>query len=527
MTLRAVVLLSGVALIGVLWPYHIFAAASDIVFSEIMFNPLGVDTAQEYLMIENKGSEDADMTGWDVYPDGIGYYTMPSFVLGAGKSVKIYLRKDGMNDAGNLYHSAATGNMGNTSGSIALFSSTDHSDATLVDFAQYGKAGETWESAADKAKLWTKGEYIAVADLAEGQVLIRKNVEHGVSSWTTGDPAASTPSSQEVLSPISESSSGTSTTKSVSSTGGKVSSAPMFFPKIRAYAGEDMKSIAGAIVQFKGSAIGWQDEPLSGDTIRYLWNFGDGALQDGRNVSHSYKYPGTYIATLSIASGEESASDSLIMKIDHNPVFISELMPGDAGWIEIHNPSGERVDISAWNLRDEKNNRFVFPQGTYIDARAYVVFPRAATSLAFGETNLKVTLAYPNGESADVVSLARSASGKSVARVNNDVVYDADPTPGAPNKDKEATLSLAKTPVIKKEIPIAQAETQNQQIARRDTKSQEIENRTNSDSESATGKSAQANISQIRIQWLMGSIAAGLFVGILAVFFKKKFAQSL
>ncbi|MCG2698987.1 PKD domain-containing protein, partial [Candidatus Parcubacteria bacterium] len=80
-------------------------------------------------------------------------------------------------------------------------------------------------------------------------------------------------------------------------------------PQIFANAGSDKTAIAGADVYFSGKALGLKKEPL--ESARYLWNFGDGAISEGQNVKHVYKYPGEYIVILDISSGKYSASGRL------------------------------------------------------------------------------------------------------------------------------------------------------------------------------------------------------------------------
>ncbi|MDP2696012.1 MAG: lamin tail domain-containing protein, partial [bacterium] len=55
--------------------------------------------------------------------------------------------------------------MGNTKGWVALFKSTDHTNKTtasktIIDYIEYGVVGNTWESSAVAAGIWTAGDYI-------------------------------------------------------------------------------------------------------------------------------------------------------------------------------------------------------------------------------------------------------------------------------------------------------------------------------------------------------------------------------
>jgi PKD repeat protein len=43
------------------------------------------------------------------------------------------------------------------------------------------------------------------------------------------------------------------------------------------------------------------DDPM--ENITFRWEFGDGSSAGGMNVSHSYKAPGSYVATLTVEDG--------------------------------------------------------------------------------------------------------------------------------------------------------------------------------------------------------------------------------
>ena len=78
--------------------------------------------------------------------------------------------------------------------------------------------------------------------------------------------------------------------------------APFVEPTIKAYAGADRTVLAGSDVLFEGKATGLKNEPLEPE--RFSWNFGDGAITDGENVRHIYRYPGDYVVVLHAVSGE-------------------------------------------------------------------------------------------------------------------------------------------------------------------------------------------------------------------------------
>jgi hypothetical protein len=129
-------------------------AAGQVVINEVFHDPDGNDTGKEKIEIRNMGSTVVDLTGYDLYPDGTGYFTFPLFSLSPGALAVIHLRQTGSQTGSELFHPTPTLNMGNTSGSVALFSGTTHNAGTLVSFVQWGAGGEAWASTAVSSGVW-------------------------------------------------------------------------------------------------------------------------------------------------------------------------------------------------------------------------------------------------------------------------------------------------------------------------------------------------------------------------------------
>ncbi|MEK7642962.1 MAG: lamin tail domain-containing protein [Patescibacteria group bacterium] len=490
--------LLSVGLLGIPGLAH---ARSGIFLSEVMFNPTGVDTGYEYIKITNSGSEAISLTGWTLYPDGVGYFSFPERELAGGSSLFIYLRSTGSESLTALYHSGATGNMGNTSGSVALFSSSDRTADTIVDFVQYGREGKTWESTAEGAGLWKKGDFVVVDSAQEGIALRRKINDTGVSAWEM-----STQKPEIVEQPVTQGSQGNS-----ESTGAKVYSGPTEVKKIRAYAGSDQQGVVGGVVLFSGTALGWSDEKLESQHIRYVWNFGDGAVQEGKNVSHAYLFPGTYSASLIIAQGEESAEDRAAVLIEQSPIFIGEIFPGNDAWVELVNPSGGAIDVSGWVLETNTMTRYTLPKGTTLDRVSQVVFPLASFGIKISATNPSVRLLYPTGkEASSLIYTGTVGDGVSVTKSQTGVIVGS-PTPG-----REKSVVQNSNPILVRAVEKSE-----------EPKPAIVDKEEESHQEPTKSIDQQASIYEgVKISnttFFFGSIIAGILCGSVVLFLKRRY----
>ncbi len=157
-------------------------AYAGVILNEILFDPVGTDTGGEWIEIYNTGSEPADMSGWQMYPDQAGYFFFSEgFVLGPGSFVLVRLRSAGSRTAQELFHAGADANMGNTAGSVALFVPGKRGADTIRSFVQWGREKQTWESAASDAGIWERGTFLGVENRIDGSSIGVRMGEDGVS----------------------------------------------------------------------------------------------------------------------------------------------------------------------------------------------------------------------------------------------------------------------------------------------------------------------------------------------------------
>ncbi|MFC1757079.1 lamin tail domain-containing protein [Patescibacteria group bacterium] len=358
--------------LSVLFPQIVFAG---VVISEIMYDVEGTDSGREWIEIFNDSNEDLDLSGWKLYENETNH--------------KINL----VEEAGSLIISA---------NSYAVI--VDNPDKFLIDWPSF--SGLVLDSA---FSLKNTGEELTIrnADLSDMDSVFY-DVEVGGSGdgnslqkinglWearlpTPGVQNAGFEEPEEELGQQDESSSmGVPETYIP----------PEQRPKITAHAGKDKTMIAGATGAFIGEAFGLNNEPL--ENPRYLWNFGDGTLKDGKNVGHFYKYIGEYKVILDVSSGGFSSVDSLVVKVVPNEIFISEIKTGIDSFLELENRSRNETNISGWQIK-YNNQKFTFSKNSFIRPFGFLVIPISSSGIFLQDVGGLVNLLYPNGVSADSFS---------------------------------------------------------------------------------------------------------------------------
>jgi len=391
----------------------------NVVINEVFYDPEGVDTGKEYIKLYNSSDSAADLTGWDLDPSSANYFTFPSFIL-AGKSfVAVHVGASGTNTTTDLYDNG-TNNMSNTAGPIAIFNSTSHLKTTIIDYVEYGEGGQTNESKAVDAGIWTASSF--VPDTAEN-----KSIKLKTDGADTNSPNDWMESNPTIISEEPASTSEQSTTQQQSSTTNQL---PI------AEAGDNIIAFVGQGIKFSGTK---SIDPDGGE-LAYSWNMGNGDLIEKPAFDYTYAYPGTYMVGLMVYDGRYYVSDTIIVKIQPAEISISEFMPNPSGkdeeeeWIEIYNASDIVVDVSGWQVDDsaEGSKPFVLPQNTLIAPKGYIVLPRQITGIALNNDADSVRLLLPEGVVFQEINYEKPPQGNSASIAKTGFVWVI-PTPGTAN----------------------------------------------------------------------------------------------
>ncbi len=355
----------------VLFPLSV---AAQVEIDEIMYDLAGSDDGREWVEVVNTGSAPVDTNEWR-FSEGDenhklslqqGEAVVPpgGFAIIADDTVKFLIDWPGF--SGTLFDSSFS--LSNTGETISLKSGT----TTILDEVTYDPM---------------------LGGRGDGNSLQLKN---GVWQGALPTPGAAT---VEGLTPPPSSASGDTTVNTVTATVSSQSQAngssgSLEALKVHLYpeAGPDITAIAGASTAFAGSALGINKEPLTGG--RFLWNFGDGTTAEGRNVFHSYRFPGQYIASLAVSSGEWTNVDETNVRVIPSSLSIARVVSGQDGFVEVANSYNGPVDISGWIIRNGASS-FPLPDHTLVAGHAKIMFSNDAMGMLITDPNATVLL-YPN-----------------------------------------------------------------------------------------------------------------------------------
>lgn len=400
-----------------------------IVISEVYYNPIGTDTGQEWIVIYNVG-EDINLNNYQLSASSSNY-TFPNINLDSQNSITIHWNATGNDSATDLYTNTIANaditynNMGNTSGSVALFIEAKNS-STIIDFLEYGSSGQTWEPTAISASvnIWTKPDFIQ--SVLEGYSLERKPINQDTNT------SVNFVAKSQILPP--------DLPQLTFPTNGQnlVNPSKINFSWIK---------VLGVNYEFILS----DNNMMFGDGILSDWTIDQVDLNSGTYELVDSLDFGTYYWQI-IASNSEESTPSLIFSftiskpIYSKSIIINEICPhpengADNEFIELYNTGTKPVDISGWFLDDIEGGStpFRIPDDTpFILSGEYRTFYKNTiepkTGIILNDDGDMARLLYPNNEVADTLSYSKADLGLSCARGPTDIcLWTTTPTPKAKN----------------------------------------------------------------------------------------------
>lgn len=214
----------------------------------------------------------------------------------------------------------------------------------------------------------------------------------------------------------------------------------------------------------KLNVTGQNSSDPDGDSLTFLWDYGDGTLIERENpLIHEYLTSGEKTLTLTVTdefglsaaasisfSAEAKVSSSSFHSKNAEPPkiiyphyeLINEFMPSPHGkdneneWVELYNSSSQAIDLSGWYLDDEEgaSRPYKFPDQTIISPGTYLVFKAGELKLSLKNTSDVLRLLSPDKAEIERIAYDEVEDGWSFAKdESGDFKWSKTPTPGLEN----------------------------------------------------------------------------------------------
>lgn len=160
-------------------PQGYAVSLSPVTIEEILIDPTGADAGNQYVELYNSSQFDADLGGW-VLSNGTDTFTFGyGFKVPSSGRVLVRVAASG-NDTLTEQFAPSFRVLNRAAGSLALMRTGNE----LVDFVQWGTAGNPFEFAAAVVGEWAAGDFVATA--AEGASIQYNGSASNSSAWHEG-----------------------------------------------------------------------------------------------------------------------------------------------------------------------------------------------------------------------------------------------------------------------------------------------------------------------------------------------------
>jgi hypothetical protein len=356
-------------------------ASAQVLISEIMYAPEGVDAKHEGVELTNNGTEGVDLTGWK-FDDGATAkhgLNLPPKNGGQGALVIPVGAHVILADDATIFFSDHTGyqgtvidtvlDLGNTNDTIAIIDN----NGTVIDTVAYDSS------------LGAKDDGTSLQKIDGVWQASTPTPGTGVSPV---QPASDVPAGSQDAQGTSPNNEAVSTTATKNVSYFPVE--PQIFTKITA---QTQTVSVGAAMTFEGRVWGLKKEPI--ENARMVWAFGDGATSEGSSVLHTYYYPGEYSVILDASSGYYAASDRVRV------VAVAPMLALHTGgdetrsFVAIENRGNDELDLSGWQV-EAFGKTFIIPKNTLVSAHKILTLASEVTGLTTPAGSV-ASLHFPNG----------------------------------------------------------------------------------------------------------------------------------
>ncbi|MDI6739851.1 MAG: lamin tail domain-containing protein [Candidatus Edwardsbacteria bacterium] len=339
----------------------LFAAASmlilcrtliaGVVINEVAYfmDPSG-DAGKEWIELFNPDTTAIDLSGYQLHPGRTPRYTFPQdYTLEQRSFVVVHLRLTGHNTSTDLFEGTApTSNMPNTKGSVSLF--TNEYPAVIVDFIQYGAAGQTYEATAAKYSIWTKDSFATAVPCGYSLGLTADGVDSNQAADWTGY-ARPTPGYSNNPPPYDV---------AVVS----LATEPFAVPALQEYRLIAEIANRGANTARKTVLTVFSDNdrdslPGAGERIYYHGTIDTIGTAHSLNCAMPGMDEGSYALAVSASCSSDAYAWNNYLPVyitAGSPLVINEIMyaplSGQPEWVELYNRSATALDLNGWTVED-------------------------------------------------------------------------------------------------------------------------------------------------------------------------------
>ncbi len=170
----------------------------QVAISELEIDPAGINSGRQRVELRNFGNDPYDLSGHYLYFRPAEYRFPNGTILPPQGIITVHLNRSGADTPENLYTGIAGKRNLRLADSICLFSTNLFSDpAKMVDFVQWGAAGQADEASAAAAGIWTPADFIDLSLYRPGASIAYDGSGNGASDWCVdGTPSFGSPNDE-------------------------------------------------------------------------------------------------------------------------------------------------------------------------------------------------------------------------------------------------------------------------------------------------------------------------------------------
>jgi len=347
------------------------AASAAVVINEVAWMGSAASANAEWMELYNSDTSSVTLAGWKlVASTGSPSITLTGIIEGGGYYLLERTSDASVPDvpADQVY----SGALANTGATLTLTNETGEMQDRVeggTDWKSIGGNNDTKQTAQKIGSGWVTSVGTPRAVNSETAVVA------STTTSTPGEPTESVGGTAIVI------------TRSVTTA----------LPTLRIEAGVSRIVTTSAEVPFR--SVVYDTSGSQHRDAKVTWSFGDGAQAQGRETTHAFMLPGTYLAIIHAESGGGEVSTALQVRVEDSLIQI--LSVNEKG-VTLKNTGKLIADLSRWKLV-EGSTQFEFPPFTALLPGFPVTFAPSVTGIA--STSRDVRLLFPGGVLAAAPSL--------------------------------------------------------------------------------------------------------------------------